>query len=216
MVDTYKQKGLRKKLIEEISLKGITDERVLAVMEKVPRHLFMPDLSEQAYEDKAFPIAAGQTISQPYTVAFQTQLLDVRKGDKVLEIGTGSGYQTAILLELGAKVYSIERQRELYVKTAAFLASLGYKPNLYFGDGYQGVPAFCPYDRILITAAAPEVPVELIRQMKTGGRFVLPLGDSRLQKMTLVEKIADDETRQTTFGDFVFVPLLKGKAHGMQ
>jgi protein-L-isoaspartate(D-aspartate) O-methyltransferase len=211
--DTYKHKGLRKKLVEEVAAKGVHDQKILQVMEKVPRHFFMPDLVDQAYIDKAYPIAAGQTISQPYTVAFQTQLLDVMKGHKVLEIGTGSGYQTAILMELGAKVFSVERQRELYIKTAAFLPRIGYQPHLFFGDGYLGVPAFAPYDRILITAAAPVLPEELLKQLKTGGKLVVPFGEQKLQKMLLVEKIADNEFKKSEHGDFVFVPLLKGKSH---
>ncbi|HNS30944.1 MAG TPA: rRNA adenine N-6-methyltransferase family protein, partial [Tenuifilaceae bacterium] len=165
--DSYRHKGLRAKLVEEISRKGITDERVLAAIGKVPRHLFMESgFINFSYKDSAFPIGAGQTISQPYTVAFQTQLLEVRPMDKVLEIGTGSGYQTAVLLEMGARVYTIERQRELYLKSKALLEQMGYNPHFFYGDGYQGKPSYGPYAKILITAAAPEIPQALVDQLE--------------------------------------------------
>ena len=209
--DSYRHKGLRAKLVEEISRKGITDERVLAAIGKVPRHLFMESgFINFSYKDSAFPIGAGQTISQPYTVAFQTQLLEVRPMDKVLEIGTGSGYQTAVLLEMGARVYTIERQRELYLKSKALLEQMGYNPHFFYGDGYQGKPSYGPYAKILITAAAPEIPQALVDQLEVGGRMVLPLGDTMGQDMTLVEKISPTETRVTAHGRFIFVPMLKG------
>lgn len=209
--DSYRHKGLRAKLVEEISRKGITDKRVLAAIGKVPRHLFMESgFINFSYKDSAFPIGAGQTISQPYTVAFQTQLLEVRPMDKVLEIGTGSGYQTAVLLEMGARVYTIERQRELYLKSKALLEQMGYNPHFFYGDGYQGKPSYGPYAKILITAAAPEIPQALVDQLEVGGRMVLPLGDTMGQDMTLVEKISPTETRVTAHGRFIFVPMLKG------
>ncbi|MZP83044.1 MAG: protein-L-isoaspartate(D-aspartate) O-methyltransferase [Rikenellaceae bacterium] len=211
MEDSYRHKGLRAKLVEEISRKGITDERVLAAIGKVPRHLFMESgFINFSYKDSAFPIGAGQTISQPYTVAFQTQLLEVWPMDKVLEIGTGSGYQTAVLLEMGARVYTIERQRELYLKSKALLEQMGYNPHFFYGDGYQGKPSYGPYAKILITAAAPEIPQALVDQLEVGGRMVLPLGDTMGQDMTLVEKISPTETRVTAHGRFIFVPMLKG------
>ena len=209
--DSYRHKGLRAKLVEEISRKGITDERVLAAIGKVPRHLFMESgFINFSYKDSAFPIGAGQTISQPYTVAFQTQLLEVWPMDKVLAIGTGSGYQTAVLLEMGARVYTIERQRELYLKSKALLEQMGYNPHFFYGDGYQGKPSYGPYAKILITAAAPEIPQALVDQLEVGGRMVLPLGDTMGQDMTLVEKISPTETRVTAHGRFIFVPMLKG------
>jgi protein-L-isoaspartate(D-aspartate) O-methyltransferase len=212
--DSFRHKGLRQRLVEEIRQKGIRDERVLAAINAVPRHIFMDSsFISFAYRDQAFPIASGQTISQPYTVAFQTELLQVNKGDKVLEIGTGSGYQTAILLELGAKVFTIERQRELFLKAQAILPKLGYKPHFFYGDGYEGVPAYAPYDRILITAAAPVVPPRLAEQMKIGGKMVLPLGPSGTQVMTLVEKKGPQEFEESSHGYFVFVPLLPGKVN---
>src|SRR6056297_3356602 len=177
MIDSYKHKGQRKKLFKELHSKGISNEKVLEAMERVPRHFFMESGFEQfAYKDQAFPIPNGQTISQPYTVAFQTELLNPQKHEKVLEIGTGSGYQTAILLEMGAKVYSIERYRELYLQAKSLLTKMGYQPYLFYGDGYQGQITYAPYDKILITAAADEIPQELLNQLKEGGRMVLPLG----------------------------------------
>jgi len=212
MEDSYRHKGLRKKLIEEIKRKGIDDQRVLYAINKVPRHLFMDSgFIDFSYKDQAFPIGAGQTISQPYTVAFQTQLLDVKKNDKVLEIGTGSGYQVAILLELGAKVYTIERQRELFLKAQLLLPEMGYKPYFFYGDGYEGQPTYGPYDRILITAGAPEIPEKLLKQLTIRGKMVLPLGDSTNQTMTLIVKVGENEFKKTNHGSFIFVPLLKGK-----
>lgn len=214
MQDTFRHKGLRLKLIEEIRGKGIKDEKVLEAMNKVPRHAFMESgFVELAYKDRAFPIGAGQTISQPYTVAFQTQLLEVKNNEKILEIGTGSGYQTAILFAMGAKVYTIERQRELFLKAQTLLMQMGYRANFFYGDGNEGLPSYAPFDKILITAGATEIPKALLPQLKVGGRMVLPLGDSSSQVMTLVEKISETEYRTSEHGTFSFVPLLKGKAN---
>ncbi len=211
MEDSFKHKGLRKKLVEEVRRKGITDERVLAAIGKVPRHLFMESsFLNFSYKDSAFPIGSGQTISQPYTVAFQTQLLDLKPMEKVLEIGTGSGYQTAILLEMETKVFTIERQRELFVKSKALLESMGYNPHFFFGDGYQGMPSYGPFNKILVTAGASEIPQALIEQLAVGGRMVIPLGDSMGQDMLLLEKISPFETKTSKHGRFIFVPLLKG------
>jgi len=195
-----------------VKKKGITDDKVIAAIGKIPRHLFMDSsFEDHAYQDKAFPIAADQTISQPYTVAFQSELLKIKKGDKVLEVGTGSGYQTAVLCELGAKVYSIERQRELYKKTKTFLSKLGYRPKyLSFGDGYKGIPEYAPYDKIIVTAGAPEVPRDLLGQLKVGGRMVIPVGRD-VQTMTLFIRKSNTEFDKTEFGDFRFVPLLEDK-----
>lgn len=212
MEDNYLHKGLREKLVEEIRRKGIRNERVLEAVRKVPRHLFMDSgFIQFAYKDQAFPIGAGQTISQPYTVAFQTELLDVRPLDKVLEIGTGSGYQAAVLIEMGARVYTIERQKELYMKVQMQLPAMGYKPSFFYGDGYQGLPTYGPFDRILITAAAPEIPAALIEQLKVGGKMVIPLGGSGSQVMTLLEKNSPDDYTTQEKGYFVFVPMKKGK-----
>ena len=213
MEDTYRHKGLMKILIEEVRSKGIDDERVLEAMMKVPRHLFMDtSFVKFAYKDQAFPIGCNQTISQPYTVAWQTQLIDVKRHDKVLEIGTGSGYQTAILLEMGAKVYTIERQRELFIKTQSFLPSIGYKANFFYGDGYEGKLSYKPFDRILVTAGASEVPEKLKGKLKIGGIIVVPVGDSNSQIMTRIIRESEDEYLTTEHGRFVFVPLLKGKS----
>ncbi|MCF8335396.1 MAG: protein-L-isoaspartate(D-aspartate) O-methyltransferase [Bacteroidales bacterium] len=212
MIDSYKHKGLRKKLIREIRKKGIKSEKVLEAMEKVPRHYFMESgFGEFAYKDQAFPIAKGQTISQPFTVAFQTELLDLKKHEKVLEVGTGSGYQTAILLEMGAKVYSIERYRELYLKAKKILEEMGYQPYLFYGDGYKGQPTYAPYDKILITAGASEIPRELLDQLKVGGKMVVPLGSQLGQDMTVVEKTGPNDTKKHKHGSFIFVPLIRGK-----
>jgi protein-L-isoaspartate(D-aspartate) O-methyltransferase len=211
MEDSFRHKGLRQKLVEELRQKGIRDERVLAAIGKVPRHVFMDSsFINYSYKDKAFPIGAGQTISQPYTVAFQTQLLDVQPGDKVLEVGTGSGYQAAILVEMGARVFTVERQKELYVKAMQLLPQLGYRPNFFFSDGTMGLPAYAPFDKIIVTAAAEEIPNTLIQQLKVGGRLVIPVGKRNAQQMMLVEKISESEFRTTSHGNFIFVPLLKG------
>ncbi len=213
MVDSYRHKGMRKKLVEKIKQKGITNTNILNAINKIPRHLFLDSsFVEYAYEDKPFPIGSGQTISQPYTVAFQTEILDVQKGNKVLEIGSGSGYQACVLEEIGAKVYSIERQRKLYHKTKQFIGSLGYKIKFFYGDGFKGVPAFAPYDRILITAAAPEIPENLLQQLKVGGKLVIPLGEGDVQTMLRLTVGDNGNIVQETFGAFRFVPMLKNKA----
>jgi protein-L-isoaspartate(D-aspartate) O-methyltransferase len=208
--DTSKHKGLRNQLVEIIKGKGISDKKVLDAISKIPRHLFMDSgFIHFAYQDNAFPIAAGQTISQPYTVAFQTELLDIKKGDKVLEIGTGSGYQTAVLIELGAEVYSVERQKELYEKVRKFLPTVGYvAKKLSFGDGYNGWEEFAPFDKILVTAGAPFVPKPLLSQLKIGGSLVIPVGDD-VQTMTLYIRKDEKEFEKHEHGQFRFVPLLK-------
>lgn len=210
MKDTLKHQGLRNQLVKIISEKGITDKKVLKAIANIPRHLFMDSSFEDfAYQDKAFPIAAEQTISQPYTVAFQTEVLQIKPGDKVLEIGTGSGYQTAVLIELGAKVYSIERQKELFKKTKLFLPKLGYKPKkLVFGDGYIGLPDEAPFDSIIVTAGAPYVPKPLMAQLKIGGRLVIPVG-GEVQTMNLFIRTSEKDFEKQELGKFRFVPLLK-------
>jgi len=210
MQDTYRHKGLRKQLIESLRQKQISDEAVLRAMDKIPRHIFLDSsFLEFAYQDKPFPIGSGQTISQPYTVAFQTQLLTIKKGLKVLEIGTGSAYQASVLAEMGAKVYSIERQRKLFIKTKAFVQQhLPYKLNLFLGDGNDGLPAYAPFDRILITAAAPEIPQPLLDQLKPGGIMVIPLGAGDQQDMLRIIKQENAETIKEQHGAFRFVPLL--------
>jgi protein-L-isoaspartate(D-aspartate) O-methyltransferase len=211
MADTFLAKGKRKKLVEELRSKGIKDEEVLRAMNAVPRHEFMdPAFLHHAYADKAFPISSGQTISQPYTVAVQTSLLNVKKRDRILEIGTGSGYQCAILAEMGAKVYTIERHRELYILAQRTLSGLGYSADFFYGDGYEGKPQYGPFDGIVITAATSEIPEKLKYQLKTGGRMVVPVGDSSSQVMTLVVRSGEDEFEYSTHGTFVFVPMLKG------
>jgi protein-L-isoaspartate(D-aspartate) O-methyltransferase len=215
MIDSFEAKGMRKNLVEGLKKKGITDEEVLRAMNAIPRHVFMdPAFLSHAYVDKAFPISSGQTISQPYTVAVQTSLLQVKKRDKVLEIGTGSGYQAAILAEMGVRVYTIERYRELYLKAQRTFSSLGYTAHFFYGDGYEGKPQYGPYDSIVITAAAPEVPDTLLQQLKTGGRLVVPLGKSDFQVMTVVERTGPDSFEYSSHGNFVFVPMLKGTVNG--
>lgn len=209
--DTYKQRGLRGKLVRKLRQKGIRNEAVLEAIGKVPRHVFFDDaLLIHAYEDKAFPIGEGQTISQPYTVAFQTELLDVKPGDKVLEVGTGSGYQACILLELKAKVYTIEYNRVLYERTKAFLPLLGYNPHFFCGDGSKGLPVRAPYDRIIVTAGAPIVPDALTQQLADGGVLVVPVGGRAKQKMMRIRRNKDKITREE-FDFFSFVPLLGEK-----
>ena len=210
--DTFRHKGKRQQLVEVIIQKGIQDRKVLQAIGKIPRHLFMDSsFEDHAYQDKAFPIAADQTISQPYTVAFQSELLEISEGENVLEIGTGSGYQTAVLCELGARVFSIERQRELYKKTKAFLSKIGYRPkHLSFGDGYKGLPAYAPFDKIIVTAGAPYVPKDLLGQLKVGGRLVIPVGED-VQIMTIYVRKSPTEFDKTEFGEFRFVPLLEDK-----
>jgi len=208
--DTNRHKGLRNQLVEKIKRKGIKDDAVLEAISKIPRHLFMDSgFIDFAYQDKPFPIGADQTISQPYTVAYQTELLDVKPGDKVLEIGTGSGYQTAVLIEMKAVVYSIERQKELYTKAKIFLPSVGYvTKKLVFGDGYAGLPEFAPFDKILVTAGAPFVPKALLGQLKIGGKMVIPVGKG-IQVMTVIVRKGKKEFEKFEYGDFRFVPLLK-------
>ncbi|GHA37225.1 protein-L-isoaspartate O-methyltransferase [Salinimicrobium marinum] len=210
--DTLKHQGKRQQLANIVAGKGIKDDRVLAAIKKIPRHLFMDSsFEDHAYQDKAFPIAADQTISQPYTVAYQTELLQVSKGETVLEIGTGSGYQTAVLCEMGAKVYSIERQQELFRKTKMFLSKIGYRPRyLGFGDGYKGLPDYAPFDRIIVTAGAPYVPNPLLSQLKVGGRMVIPVGKD-VQVMTLFERKSANEFQKSEYDDFRFVPLLEDR-----
>lgn len=210
MEDSYRHKGMRRKLIEELESRGINDKNVLEAFDKVPRHFFL-DLAftNQAYSNVAFQIGAGQTISHPYTVAFQSELLNVSKGHKVLEIGTGSGFQTSILAAMGSKVYSIERQKELYLKAKRIIHKLGYNPKLFYGDGYRGQPSYAPYDRILVTCGAPFLPEELMSQLKDGGVLVIPIGEGDSQIMTRYIKVSQDEVKKETFGDFSFVPMLE-------
>ena len=210
--DNFRHKGLRKKLVDEIKSKGITDRNVLQAINTVPRHLFMDSsFVHFAYQDKAFPIADNQTISQPYTVAFQSQLLEVEKGMKILEVGTGSGYQAAVLFQLGATIYTIERFKSLSMHAQSLLPQLGYRPQFFYGDGYKGLPGYAPFDRILITAAAPEIPNDLKKQLKVGGILVIPHGGGAHQKMLRIEKTSEDKYNITEHGDFAFVPMLKGK-----
>lgn len=212
MKDTTRHQGKRRQLVQIVTEKGVKDSKVLDAIGKIPRHLFMDSsFEDHAYQDKAFPIAADQTISQPYTVAFQSELMQIKRGDQVLEIGTGSGYQTAVLCELGAKVYSIERQQELYKKTKLFLSKLGYRPKfLSFGDGYKGLPEYAPFDSIIVTAGAPFVPKPLLAQLKIGGRLVIPVGDDT-QVMTLYVRQDATKFEKKEFGNFRFVPLLEDK-----
>ena len=187
--DSFRHKGLRKKLVETLREKGIVDKNVLQAIEKVPRHLFLDSsFMEYAYEDRAFPIGFGQTISQPYTVAFQTSLLEISSNDKVLEIGTGSGYQSCVLLEIGAKVFTVERQKSLFTKTKQLLPSIGYNPKFFYGDGYKGLSTFAPFDKIIVTAGAPYIPDALIEQLKVGGKLVIPVGEGNKQIMIRIIK----------------------------
>jgi len=210
--DTAKHQGLRNQLANVLKAKGITDENVLHAIREIPRHLFIDSSFEShAYQDKAFPIAAEQTISQPYTVAFQSQTLAIKKGDKVLEIGTGSGYQTAVLLLLKAEVFTIERQRELFKKTSRFLPKLNYNPKKFiFGDGYKGLPEQSPFDKIIVTAGAPYVPKPLLAQLKVGGMLLIPVGD-KTQIMTQFIRKSATEFEKHELGDFAFVPMLEEK-----
>lgn len=212
--DTYRHKGLRRQLAQQLKEKGIENPLVLKAIEAVPRHLFLnSSFIERAYEDIAFPIGSGQTISRPHTVAFQTELLELKKGEKVLEIGTGSGYQTSVLLEMGAKVFTIERQKALFDITKTFLPTLGYNPKFFYGDGYKGLSVFAPFDKIIITAGAPMIPDALLEQLKVGGIMVIPLGD-KVQIMTLIRKTEHKKFEKTEFGEFKFVPLLEHKEWG--
>ena len=211
--DSYRHKGLRKKLIDQLREKGITDEQVLAALNNIPRHFFMDSaLDNIAYEDRAFPIAEGQTISQPYTVAYQTQLLQVKPNDKILEIGTGSIYQATVLAELGAKVYTIERQKVLFDKTKTYIFKSKYSNlKFFYGDGFEGLPTYGPFDKIIITAAAPFIPPKLIAQLKTGGKMVIPVDEGQYQRMLRLTKKEDDSYSEEVFENFSFVPMLKGK-----
>ena len=211
--DTYRHKGLRKQLIDSIRSKGITDERILNAMNHIPRHFFLDSAFENvAYQDKAFPIAEGQTISQPYTVAYQTQLLDVKPFEKVLEIGTGSGYQAIVLAELGAQVFTIERQKKLFEHHRNFILRSKYPSIKYFfGDGFEGLPTFAPFDKVIITAAAPFIPPKLVEQLKTGGKMVIPVGEGNVQRMLRLTKLADGSYTEESFENFSFVPMLIGR-----
>jgi protein-L-isoaspartate(D-aspartate) O-methyltransferase len=210
MQDTYKHKGMRKQLIDQLRQKGITDERVLTAFDAIPRHFFLDLVFEQqAYSNVAFQIGAGQTISHPYTVAFQTSILELKKGEKVLEIGTGSGFQTCILCSMGMKVFSIERQKELHIKAKKMIDHFRFTPKLFFGDGYEGKETFAPFDKILVTCGAPFIPEKLVQQLKVGGMMVIPVGDLDSQEMHRITKISDTEYKEEVFGNFSFVPMLE-------
>lgn len=212
-VDNYREKGARKQLVDILKKKGIDDQGVLNAIGKVQRHYFFDETFwNQAYKDIAFPIGEGQTISQPYTVAYQTQLLHIKKGDQVLEIGTGSGYQACILLELGARVYTIERQEKLYERTVQVLPYMGYKPQFFLGDGSKGIPEHAPYDKIIVTAGAPLVPETLLKQLRIGGILVIPVGDAETQKMVTILKTAENDYERHVLDTFRFVPLVGDKA----
>lgn|SRR5690554_1600730 len=210
--DSFKHKGLRKALVEELITKGITDKAVLDAIGKIPRHIFLDSsLDNLAYIDKALPIGCDQTISQPYTVAFQTQLLELKKTDKVLEIGTGSGYQTCVLSEISSRIYSIERHKPLHIRASSVIKLLKYNSRCFFGDGYKGLVQFSPFDKILVTCGAQELPKDLFMQLKIGGYMVIPLGE-KTQVMTRITKISEFEAKREDFGDFSFVPMLGDKA----
>jgi protein-L-isoaspartate(D-aspartate) O-methyltransferase len=213
LTDTYRHKGLRKQLVAIIRSKGITDERVLTAILEIPRHFFMDSAFDKiAYEDRAFPIGEGQTISQPYTVAYQTQLLEVKTHDKILEVGTGSTYQACVLAEMGAQVYTIERQKNIFDQNKFFNYPKKYPSIRYFyGDGYEGLPTFAPFDKIIVTAAAPELPQKLLEQLKPGGKMVIPVGDGKVQQMIRISKYPDGSMLEESFDDFSFVPMLQGK-----
>ncbi|MFV0364965.1 MAG: protein-L-isoaspartate(D-aspartate) O-methyltransferase [Mangrovibacterium sp.] len=209
--DNPQYQFLRSRLVQQLREKGIVDERVLAAIEKVPRHLLLDSgFSHHAYKDQAFPIAAGQTISQPFTVAKQSELLAVSSGDKVLEVGTGSGYQAAVLSAMGVKVYSMERQRELFEKAQHLLPELGYRPYFFYGDGYEGLPEYAPFDGIIITAASSTMPKVLLKQLKVGGKMVIPLGEGDKQKMQVITRLSETKFEQRSKGDCAFVPMLEG------
>jgi protein-L-isoaspartate(D-aspartate) O-methyltransferase len=213
--DTLRHQGLRNKLIDQLRVKGIQDEQVLAAMSRVPRHFFMDaGFDELAYLDRSFPIEADQTISHPYTVAYQTQLLGVKKHEKVLEVGTGSAYQSAVLAELGVRVHTIERQRKLYDQVQAFSWLKKSYPfvKFFYGDGYAGLPKFAPFDKILITAGAPQVPIELMQQLKVGGVAVVPVGEGESQRMYRIVRASESQLEQQVLEEFQFVPMLQGKS----
>jgi protein-L-isoaspartate(D-aspartate) O-methyltransferase len=215
MVDSFRHQGMRKQLVEELKGKGIKDQNVLDAINKIPRHQFLDTAFVNfAYQDKAFPIGSGQTISQPFTVAIQSQLLEVKPNERILEVGTGSGYQAAVLSLLSAEVFTIERQRELFLKTKEFLPQLGYNCMFVYGDGYKGLPKLAPFDKIIITCGAPFVPDELLAQLKVGGKMVAPIGDGDVQLMHLIEKISETENKITTHGNFSFVPMLNDRDNG--
>jgi len=212
-VDEYRHKGMRRKLTEELQKMGISDEKVLDAIKKIPRHFFIDSTFEKhAYTNKAFPIASGQTISQPHTVANQTELLKCKTGDTVLEIGTGSGYQCAVLCEMGMKVHSIERQKELFDSAGPLLRELGYKPFLYYGDGYKGKEVFAPFDGVIVTCGAPFIPDALIDQLKVGGRLVIPVGPEGKQRMLTIDKVTEVELVEKDHGDAAFVPMLESRS----
>jgi protein-L-isoaspartate(D-aspartate) O-methyltransferase len=211
MIDSYRHKGMRKNMLEQLREKGITNEKVLDAMDKVPRHWFLDDVFlEIAYQNKAFPIGCEQTISHPYTVARQSELLTIEKGEKVLEIGTGCGYQTSILFFLGAKVYSIERQKDLHIKTKKMLSDLRFRAHLKYGDGYKGLPAYGPFDKIIVTAGAPVIAKPLLQQLKIGGRLVIPVGEGK-QIMTVIDRVSETDFNKQELGEFSFVPMLQNK-----
>ena len=211
--DSYRHKGLRKKLTDVVRNKGITDQRILEAVNRIPRHFFLDSaFDDVAYEDRAFPIGEGQTISQPYTVAYQTLLLQIKPFEKVLEIGTGSAYQACVLAELGAQVYTIERQKKLFELNKTFNHLKKYANiKFFYGDGYEGLPTYAPFDKILITAAAPQIPPRLIEQLKTGGMMVLPLGAGEVQQMKRVTKLVNEAIKEEVFDNFSFVPMVEGK-----
>ncbi|HIA11982.1 MAG TPA: protein-L-isoaspartate(D-aspartate) O-methyltransferase [Flavobacteriales bacterium] len=214
-MDNYKHRGLRKRLVDSLREKGIKSEAVLEAINSVPRHLFIDNAFESlAYRDKPFPIGSGQTISQPYTVAFQSELLNIKKGDRVLEIGTGSGYQACVLLELGAKVFTIERHKQLYNTARTFLPKIKYKPNMFHGDGCLGMPTYAPFDKVLVTAGAPYIPEPLKEQLKVGGILVIPVGNVENQVMTTLIKTGASDYTKKEYGDFSFVPLLDERSWG--
>ncbi|MBC8464493.1 MAG: protein-L-isoaspartate(D-aspartate) O-methyltransferase [Bacteroidetes bacterium] len=213
MVDNFRHKGLRQQLVQEVYDKGIRDKKVLEAIAEIPRHLFMDKaFLEFAYQDKAFPIGCGQTISQPYTVAFQTELLQLKPHEKVLEVGTGSGYQAAVLIKLKAQVFTIERQKDLYAKTKDFLPKIGYPAMFVYGDGYKGLSKMAPFDKIIVTCGAPYIPQDLLSQLKVGGRLVIPVGEGEVQQMTLIVRTSEKDFEKTVFGDFSFVPMLPKKS----
>lgn len=211
MIDNYRHKGMRKNMLDELRQKGIVNEQVLEAMDKVPRHWFLDEaFLEIAYQNKAFPIGCEQTISHPYTVARQSELLGIKKGEKVLEIGTGCGYQTSILFFLGAKVFSIERQKDLHVKTKKMLSELRYRAHLKYGDGYKGLPTYGPFDKIIVTAGAPFIPNPLLQQLTIGGRLVIPIGEGK-QIMTVIDRVSETGFNKQELGEFAFVPMLEKK-----
>ena len=213
ITDSFRHMGLRMQLVKELRDKGIKNEKILEAIAELPRHLFMDQaFLKFAYQDKAFPIGCDQTISQPYTVAFQTELLDVKPYEKVLEVGTGSGYQAAVLVALKAQVFTIERQKDLYTRTKNFLPKIGYYPMFIYGDGYKGLPKIAPFDKIIVTCGAPFIPEDLLVQLKVGGRLVIPIGEGDIQKMTLMVRTSKTTFEKSNYGDFSFVPMLPQKS----